>query len=266
MAACAGDDPDVQPRGADRPAGEDHAGRRGARLSKRAGTIVTLQELVDLIGVDAAALLAGPLPGRLAADPRRRRDDRQASDNPVFYVQYAHARICLDAAQRRRPRACPDLDDFDPALLTHEQEGDLLRALAEFPRVVASGGRSCASRTGSRATSRTPPAIFHRFYDSLPGAAAGRRGVAPTCTAPGCCWSTRPAPCWPTASTCSASPRPSGCEPMRAHEAGWAHAAVSVRGPAWLREPGDVNALVPELWSRHGAQGRRRPSRSAASG
>ena len=37
---------------------------------------------------------------------------------------------------------------------------------------------------------------------------------------------------------------------MRAHEAGWAHAAVSVRGPAWLREPGDVNALVPELWSR----------------
>ena len=36
---------------------------------------------------------------------------------------------------------------------------------------------------------------------------------------------------------------------MRAHEAGWAHAAVSVRGPAWLREPGDVNALVPELWS-----------------
>ncbi len=37
---------------------------------------------------------------------------------------------------------------------------------------------------------------------------------------------------------------------MRAHEAGWAHAAVSVRGPAWLREPGDVNALVPELWSQ----------------
>src|SRR4051794_30245813 len=36
---------------------------------------------------------------------------------------------------------------------------------------------------------------------------------------------------------------------MRAHEAGWAHAAVSVRGPAWLREPGDPNALVPELWS-----------------
>ena len=37
---------------------------------------------------------------------------------------------------------------------------------------------------------------------------------------------------------------------MRAHEAGWAHAAVSVRGPAWLREPQDANALVPELWSR----------------
>ena len=36
---------------------------------------------------------------------------------------------------------------------------------------------------------------------------------------------------------------------MRAHEAGWAHAAVSVRGPAWLREPADPNALVPELWS-----------------
>ena len=54
-------------RGADRPAGQDPAGRRGARLSKRAGTIITLRELVDEVGVDAAALLPGPLPGRLAA-------------------------------------------------------------------------------------------------------------------------------------------------------------------------------------------------------
>ncbi|MFL6155365.1 MAG: diaminopimelate decarboxylase, partial [Marmoricola sp.] len=41
---------------------------------------------------------------------------------------------------------------------------------------------------------------------------------------------------------------------MRAHEAGWAHAAVSVRGPAWLREPADANALVPQLWSRSAAK------------
>ena len=72
-------------------------------------------------------------------------------------MQYAHARTCRDPAQRRRPRdrRCRPAD-FDPALLAHEKEGELLRALAEFPRVVARPP-SCASRTGSPATSRTPP-------------------------------------------------------------------------------------------------------------
>ena len=66
-------------------------------------------------------------------------------------------------------------DDFDPSLLSHEREGELLRALAEFPRVVAAPP-SCASRTGSRATSRTPTSIFNKLYDTgVPGAAQGRR-------------------------------------------------------------------------------------------
>ena len=125
-----------------------------------------------------------------------------------------------------------------PDLLTHEKEGELLRALAEFPRVVARRDHAARAAPGGalpRGHRRVVPPVLRQ----LPGAADGRRGARPTCTGPGCCWSRPPGSSSPTGSACSGSPPPSGCEgaAMPTHEAGWAHADGALRGPSWLREP-----------------------------
>ena len=163
------------------------------------------------------ALRAGPLLGRLARiDIDLDLWTRQTNDNPVYYVQYAPRPDCRDAAQRRRPRASTAAgDDFDPALLAHEREGDLLRRARRVP----AGGRRrrrAARAAPGRALPRghrggLPPVLRHR----VPGAAAGRRGAGDRSTRRGCCWSRRPGSCSPTASACSASPRRSGCDRAR---------------------------------------------------
>ena len=189
---------------------------------------------------------------------------RPTNDNPVYYVQYAHARICRRCCATPPTSASTDADGFDPTLLAHEKEGELLRALAELPARGRRARPSCASRTGSPATSRTPPATYHRFYDNCRVLPQGDEEptdlhrarlllVAATRTVLG----QRPR-------ACSASPPPSGCERVRAHEAGALHADIGARGPAWLREPADPNALVPHLWSATARQGRRRAQRRRA--
>ncbi|MDN4482586.1 arginine--tRNA ligase [Demequina lignilytica] len=106
------------------------------RMSKRAGTVVTLLDLVEVVGVDAARYALA----RSSADSTLDIDlDLLASatkENPVFYVQYAHARtagVARNAAEYGIRRE----DGFDPAALTHETESVLLGVLGEFPRVVA---------------------------------------------------------------------------------------------------------------------------------
>ena len=113
---------------------------------------------------------------------------RATNDNPVYYVQYAHARM---ASLVRNAADLGVTAESHPELLTHEKEGELLER-SPSSRAWSRPPRSCASRTGSPATSRScrhlPPVLRH-----LPGAAARRRGDSPTCTGPGCCSSTRPA-------------------------------------------------------------------------
>ncbi|WNM26664.1 arginine--tRNA ligase [Demequina capsici] len=106
------------------------------RMSKRAGTVVTMHDLVDAVGVDAARYALA----RSSADSTIDIDlDLLASAsnaNPVFYVQYAHARTA--GVARNAAEYGISLDKgFDAALLTHESEAALLGALGEFPRVVA---------------------------------------------------------------------------------------------------------------------------------
>lgn len=107
------------------------------RMSKRAGSVVTIDDLVGAIGVDAAryALARYSLDSPIDLDLDLW--TRHSSDNPVYYVQYAHARIASLL------RAAAELGitrggKYDPGLLSHVRENDLLRALAEFPGVVAS--------------------------------------------------------------------------------------------------------------------------------
>ncbi len=135
------------------------------RMSKRAGTTVTIDDLLEAVGGDAAryALV------RYSSDSNIDLDlelwASASNDNPVYYVQYAHARLCSIL------RNAADLGIFDSAgdpvdvsLLSHEREGDLLRALAEFPSVVASVAELRAPHRIARYLEATA-ATFHRFYD-----------------------------------------------------------------------------------------------------
>ncbi|ANF33100.1 arginine--tRNA ligase [Leifsonia xyli] len=105
------------------------------RMSKRAGTIVTLDDLVDAVGVDAAryALVRSSTDSQLDIDLDLLA--KRSNENPVYYVQYAHARTRSVAANAEK--AGVDHSAFAPELLTHETESALLGGLQEFPRIVA---------------------------------------------------------------------------------------------------------------------------------
>jgi arginyl-tRNA synthetase len=133
------------------------------RLSKRAGSIITLTELVEAVGVDAArySLARYPADSPLTLDIGL--ITRQTSDNPVFYVQYAHARLSSllrNAAELGIVRG----DDYDAALLGEPQEGDLLAALGGFPRIVAGAAELREPHRVARYLEELA-ATYHRFYD-----------------------------------------------------------------------------------------------------
>ncbi|MEP6817838.1 MAG: arginine--tRNA ligase, partial [Marmoricola sp.] len=178
MAACAGDDPD---RNVEVLIGQMVKIMRDGqelKLSKRAGTIVSLIELLELIGVDALryTLARYPADSPLTLDAAEM--TRQASDNPVFYVQYAHARLSSILRNARDLGVALDADDFEPALLVHEKEGDLLRALAEFPRVVAGAATLREPHRVARYLEETASS-FHKFYDSCRVLPRGEEEPAP---------------------------------------------------------------------------------------
>ncbi|MDQ6687037.1 MAG: arginine--tRNA ligase [Actinomycetota bacterium] len=134
------------------------------RMGKRTGNIVTLDDLVERIGNDAAryALVRNSMDGNLDIDVDLWA--KATSDNPVFYVQYAHARlasILRNAAELGVPAGG---GGFDPALLSHEKEGNLLRALADFPRVVAGAAQLREPHRVARYLEETASS-FHKFYD-----------------------------------------------------------------------------------------------------
>jgi len=136
------------------------------RMSKRAGTVVNLADLVDVIGADAARYALA----RASIDQQIDLDldlwSRQTNDNPVFYVQYAHARISSvlrNAAELGISLGEPG--DVDVTELGHERENDLLRAIGEFPRVLAAAAELRAPHRVARYLEELA-GTYHRFYDS----------------------------------------------------------------------------------------------------
>ena len=164
MAACAGDQPDANLQVLIGQLVKIMKDGEELKLSKRAGTLVTLQELVDLIGVDSLryTLSRYPTDSPLTLDVAE--ITRQASDNPVFYVQYAHARLSSILRNGIDHGLAPEPASFDPGLLSNEREGDLLRALAEFPRVVSRSAQFREPHRVARYLEDTASA-FHKFYD-----------------------------------------------------------------------------------------------------
>lgn len=166
MAACVGDDPD---RTLDVMIGQLVKILKDGeelKLSKRAGTIVTLDELADEIGVDALrySLARYPADSPLTLDVAE--ITKASADNPVYYVQYGHARTCRmmeNAAELGM--SVPGADSFDPSLLTHERDRELLRALAEFPRVVAGAAELREPHRIARYLEDTT-SVFNKWYDT----------------------------------------------------------------------------------------------------
>jgi arginyl-tRNA synthetase len=164
MSACFGDDPD---RNLEILIGQlVNLVRDGqpVRMSKRAGVTVTLEDMVDAIGVDASRYALA----RYSADSPIDLDldlwTRASNDNPVFYVQYAHARICSilrNAASLGVARG----DDLDPGLLSHEREADLLKALGDFPSVVAAAAELREPHRVARYLEDLA-GVYHKFNDS----------------------------------------------------------------------------------------------------
>ena len=136
---------------------------KAVKMSKRAGTIITLDDLVDAIGVDGAryALVRSSVDQTLDIDLGLW--TKQSSDNPVYYVQYGHARLCSIA--RRAQDAGVDYTDPDLGLLKHEKEGDLIRTLGEFPAVLAAAAELREPHRVARYAEELASS-FHKFYDA----------------------------------------------------------------------------------------------------
>ena len=133
------------------------------RMSKRAGTVVTLEDLVEAVGVDAGryALVRSSIDSQVDIDLDLW--GRKTNDNPVFYVQYAHART--NSVARNAAASGVDRSAFDAGLLSHETESILLGVLAEFPRVVRQAAELREPHRIARYTEELAGA-YHRWYDA----------------------------------------------------------------------------------------------------
>ena len=133
------------------------------RMSKRAGTVVTLEDLVEAVGVDAGryALVRSSIDSQVDIDLDLW--GRKTNDNPVFYVQYAHART--NSVARNAAASGVDRSAFDASLLSHETESIVLGVLAEFPRVVRQAAELREPHRIARYTEELAGA-YHRWYDA----------------------------------------------------------------------------------------------------
>ncbi|GFM18566.1 MULTISPECIES: arginine--tRNA ligase [Mycobacteriaceae] len=133
------------------------------RMSKRAGTVITLDDLVEAIGVDAAryALIRSSVDTPIDIDLELW--SSASNENPVYYVQYAHARLSALARNAADLGVAPDTAHLD--LLTHDKEGTLIRNLGEFPRVLETAAGLREPHRVSRYLEDLA-GDYHRFYDS----------------------------------------------------------------------------------------------------
>ncbi len=133
------------------------------RMSKRAGTVVTMADLVEAVGTDAAryALTRSSINSNIDIDLEQL--SKKSNDNPVFYVQYAHARTAQVA--KNAASLDVDLSEFEPALLDHPSEGELLAKLNDLPRVVAQAAEFREPHRVARYLEEVAGS-YHRWYDN----------------------------------------------------------------------------------------------------
>lgn len=163
IAACAGDDPTYNIDVLIGQMVKIMENGEELKLSKRAGTIITLEELVEKVGVDAAryTLIRYPVDTPMVMDVDVLRS--RTNENPVYYVQYAHARICAVLRNAGDIGIAFGLDQIHAELLENALERELVGALAEFPRVVAGAAQLREPHRIARYVEELA-GIYHRFY------------------------------------------------------------------------------------------------------
>ncbi|MFN6292062.1 MAG: arginine--tRNA ligase [Candidatus Nanopelagicaceae bacterium] len=163
-AACAGDDPEFNIHVLIGQLVKIMEGGQELKLSKRAGTIITLEELVEKVGVDAAryTLIRYPVDTPMVLDIDLLK--KRTNDNPVFYVQYAHARISAVLRNADELGLKYGAAQYKPELLTHERERELLGGLAEYPRIVASAAELRQPHRIARYIEELAT-LYHGFYN-----------------------------------------------------------------------------------------------------
>ena len=164
IAACAGDDKDKDVEVLIGQMVKIIEGGEEIKLSKRAGTIITLEELVEKVGKDAAryTLIRFPTDTPMVMDVDLLR--KNTNENPVYYVQYAHARICAVLRNAKDYGIDYEIKSFNPALLVHERERELIGLLAEFPRIVSAAAQAREPHRVARYIEDLA-SQYHRFYN-----------------------------------------------------------------------------------------------------
>jgi arginyl-tRNA synthetase len=177
-AACAGDNPDYNVEILIGQLVKIMEGGEEVKLSKRAGTIITLEELVEKVGVDAAryTLIRYPVDTPMVMDIDILR--RNTNENPVYYVQYAHARIAgvlRNVAELNIPMG---LAHFDPNQLSHDRENELLGTLAEFPGIVTAAAAFREPHRIARYLEELA-GVYHGFYADCRVLPMGEEAISP---------------------------------------------------------------------------------------
>jgi len=164
IAACAGDDPEKNIEVLIGQMVKIMEGGEELKLSKRAGTIITLEELVEKVGVDAAryTLIRYPTDTPMVMDVDLLR--KNTNENPVYYVQYAHARICAVLRNAKDFGIKYGTDAYKAELLSHERERELIGLLAEFPKVVQGAAEMREPHRVARYVEELA-GVYHRFYN-----------------------------------------------------------------------------------------------------
>jgi arginyl-tRNA synthetase len=177
-AACAGDNPDYNVEILIGQLVKIMEGGEEVKLSKRAGTIITLEELVEKVGVDAAryTLIRYPVDTPMVMDIDILR--RNTNENPVYYVQYAHARIAGVLRNVEELAIPTGLSNFDPSQLFHDRENELLGTLAEFPSVVAAAAAFREPHRVARYLEELA-GVYHGFYADCRVLPLGEEAISP---------------------------------------------------------------------------------------
>lgn len=140
-------------------------GGQVVKMSKRTGRMVTLRDLIDEVGKDAARFFFNMRSADSPIDFDLDLAKEQSNENPVFYVQYAHARICSIIRQLEEKVKIENIDEVDLSLLKEEEEKDLIKKLAYFPEEITIAARTLTPHRITRYVLDVA-SLFHSFYNS----------------------------------------------------------------------------------------------------